>query len=1312
MKIIWSREESIIGHHKRHPYVLRARWGATRDGKIIAADMDVFADGGAYAYTSTKVLGNATLMCTGPYEIPNVRVDSYAIYTNNIPGGAFRGFGGPQGAFAAETQINLIAEALGMDPVEIRLRNVLREGSLLSVGTPLPPGVSIDKVVVQCAQAAGWQVDAAHQDAEHAVLQPERSILKPSSEPHLKRGLGFACAFKNVGFSFGAPEQCWATVELHGDSQVERAVLYHAGADVGQGAHTVFAQMAAEALHLPLERIELVLSDTAFTDNAGSASASRMTFMAGNAIKGACEQALERWKNEERPAVARYQYRPPRTTPYDPQTGKSEPNFAYGYVAQAVSVEVDTETGQVRILDVISANDVGKAVNPQLVQGQIEGAVVQASGYALMENFIHKDGYVQTQHLSTYLIPTVYDVPQRIQSLILEYPDPIGPWGARGMAEMPYLPLTPAVVAAFHDATGVWLYEFPLLPERVLQALKGPAPALLMDLSQTIHLLGDLLGQVITEQESPTIFDLEERIRAAAKARRSGVIEAGNDLLVQVNALDSNAARAIAAAFSLYFDLVNLAEEHYRVNALHDQAQDRHPLPINDSIGEAISLLRQWGVTQEEMAELLEKLQIELVLTAHPTEAKRRTILSKLVRVESLLRELENCNLLLYEEAELCEAIHAEITALWLTSRARTDRPTVTDEVRTGLYFVDEIFWELLPRIYRDLDRALDLHYPDLAAPQRWLTLASWTGGDRDGNPNVTAEVTAETLRLHRGLAVEKHRQSLQELARNLSLSGKQVRPSPALNAWFENRRPLPPHVAFLEKRYADEPFRLAIALLADDLAQASKDDMVAHLLSHEPHSARAAAGEFISVLTEIREAIPPVLAENRIQTVLRQFHAFGLQAARLDIREDSTRFNATVAEILRALDIEPAFSRLDAQSRTRLLVDLLEKPLPALAPHPGVTLETAETWALFDLLRRTRQVYGHELLGPLVISMTRSPADVLAALLLATWTGCNQGLQIVPLFETIQDLHAADQVLSELFRLPVYQAHLQTCGNVCRKQMVMIGYSDSNKDGGYLAANWELYRGQDAIARACRENGVILTLFHGRGGTIARGGGPANRAIRAQPPGTVNGRFRLTEQGEVIAARYGNPFLGHRHLEQIVSAILLASAPVEKSETKAAHPQWQAAMDEMAGVAHHRYRRLVYETPGFLEYWQYVTPLEEIKRLYIGSRPAARQASTEAASIQSAEGLSIRAIPWVFSWMQSRFNLPGWYGLGSGLAAMAARSLALLQEMYREWPFFRALLDNAEMSLLKADMEIAALYSSLVPDQAFARGLFNRNPG
>jgi CO/xanthine dehydrogenase Mo-binding subunit len=455
VKTIWSREESIIGHHKRHPYFIRTRWGATQDGKLVAAEVENIADAGGYAYTSTKVLGNATLMCTGPYEIPNVKVDSYAVYTNNIVTGAFRGFGGPQGAFAAESQMNRLAEALGMDPAEIRRRNIITEGALLSVGTPLPKGVSMPQVLEECIRQSGWF---------------EKKESQPLS-PYLRRGRGIACAFKNIGFSFGAPEQSTATVELFGAAELERAVLHHAGADCGQGAHTVFAQAAAEVLNLPIQKIQLIVSDTAYTDNSGSASASRMTFMALNSIKGACEQALEKWRAEERPVVARYQYRPPATTPYDPQTGKSEPNFAYGYVAQAVEVEVDLETGHVHLLDVISTNDVGRAVNPQQVQGQIEGAVVQAEGYAILENFVSKGGYIQTQHLSTYLIPTILDIPERVKSVILEYPDPNGPWGARGMAEMPYLPLAPAITAAVHDAIGVWFYDFPLTPERVLRGL-------------------------------------------------------------------------------------------------------------------------------------------------------------------------------------------------------------------------------------------------------------------------------------------------------------------------------------------------------------------------------------------------------------------------------------------------------------------------------------------------------------------------------------------------------------------------------------------------------------------------------------------------------------------------------------------------------------------------------------------------------------------------------------------------------------------------------------------------------------------------
>lgn len=461
VKIIWSREESIVGHHKRHAYKLTAKWGATKEGKILAAQVDVTADGGAYAYTSTKVLGNATLMSIGPYEIPNVRVDSRTVYTNNVPGGAFRGFGGPQGAFEAEMQINRLAEALGMDPVELRLRNLIEDDSILCTNSKPPKGVTIKPVLKTCATRAGWgQTDSSWQAPQ-----------KLAGEGAIKRGRGIACAFKNIGFSFGAPETSHAKIDLHGGSEIEKAIVYHAGADVGQGAHTAFKQIAAEALNLPLEKIDMVVSDTAYTGNSGSASASRLTFMAGNSIKGAAELALEKWQAEERPVSETFIYRAPATTPYDPETGECNPNFSYGYVAEVVELEVDTETGDIRIIKIYCADDVGKAINPMQVVGQIEGALVQAAGYVVMENFVQKDGYVLTDMLSNYLIPTVLDIPGEIESIVLEYPEPNGPFGARGMAEMPYLPLAPAIMQAMHDATGVWFHEFPLTPERVLRGL-------------------------------------------------------------------------------------------------------------------------------------------------------------------------------------------------------------------------------------------------------------------------------------------------------------------------------------------------------------------------------------------------------------------------------------------------------------------------------------------------------------------------------------------------------------------------------------------------------------------------------------------------------------------------------------------------------------------------------------------------------------------------------------------------------------------------------------------------------------------------
>lgn len=466
VKIQWSREESILYHHKRHPVTIKARWGASHDGRIVAAEATVIGDAGAYNYTSTKVMGNAHLMVTGPYEIPNCHIDTYGIYTNNIPTGAFRGFGAPQGLFAAEGQVNKLAAALNMDPLEIRLKNCLREGSLMSVGTPVPTGVSISEVLKACGQESFWRQD----DGGQWICD---DAPQDATRPWLRRGRGMAAGLKNIGFSFGFPEQSWATVEIRGGAQIEEVIVRHAGAEVGQGAHTAFTQMAAYAVGVSPDKVRLLSHDTGETQTSGSASASRLTFMAGNAIRGAAELALKKWKDEERPAVATYQYRPPKTTTLDPQTGRGEPNFTYGYVAQAVEVEVDTETGHIRVVQVVSTHDVGKAVNPDLITGQIEGGVAQAHGYTLLEHLQSREGRILNPYLSTYLIPTVLDVPEEVKSVILEYPDPVGPWGIRGMAEMPMLTLAPAVAAAVYDATGIWFDSLPMTPDKVVAAFRS-----------------------------------------------------------------------------------------------------------------------------------------------------------------------------------------------------------------------------------------------------------------------------------------------------------------------------------------------------------------------------------------------------------------------------------------------------------------------------------------------------------------------------------------------------------------------------------------------------------------------------------------------------------------------------------------------------------------------------------------------------------------------------------------------------------------------------------------------------------------------
>ncbi len=453
----WSREESMTGHHKRHPMRIETSWAATRDGAVTGVRTRIVADGGAYASTSVEVMKCAAVFATGCYEIPNIETDGYVAYTNHIPSGAFRGFGAPQAQFVAESMMTRLALALDLDPAEMRRRNIYREGSLEPTGQALPAGVSALPVL------------------EAAVAEAERRLAGWHAEtlpPHVRRGYGIASGIKNVGYSFGYPDNATATVELIGRGEIERAIVRVGAAEVGQGTHLAMRQIASGVLGVPTAKIEMITDDSSEAPNAGSASASRLTLLAGGAVHAAAKDALERYRgSEEQHVVATANFRPPATTALDPVTGAGRPNFCYGYAAQAVVVDVDTRTGNVTVRAIVSAHDVGQAINRQQVEGQIEGCLAQAVGYALLENFIVHEGQVVTRHFSTYLLPTALDMPVEIVPVILELADPNGPFGARGMAEMPLVPFAPAVAAAIHDAVGVWLSDLPFTPERVLTAL-------------------------------------------------------------------------------------------------------------------------------------------------------------------------------------------------------------------------------------------------------------------------------------------------------------------------------------------------------------------------------------------------------------------------------------------------------------------------------------------------------------------------------------------------------------------------------------------------------------------------------------------------------------------------------------------------------------------------------------------------------------------------------------------------------------------------------------------------------------------------
>lgn len=838
-------------------------------------------------------------------------------------------------------------------------------------------------------------------------------------------------------------------------------------------------------------------------------------------------------------------------------------------------------------------------------------------------------------------------------------------------------------------------------------------------LSANIRALGDALGRVISGQHGSEALALVEQVRRMAKDLRNAPTHTDPQALRQLIAdLEVPQLRSLVKAFTLYFGLVNLAEgvERLRVLRAHDLRQA--PAPRAESIADAIELLKRHGVPAPAIQEWLDHALIMPVLTAHPTESRRRTILIKLRRIFDTLVDLtfgERLVLPADRQAALTR-IEREIVGLWQSDDVRNRRPSVLDEVENGLFFFQTVLWELLPHIYREMSDALQAAYPD--HPWRlppFLRFGSWMGGDRDGNPFVTPEVTVETVRLMRSAMLRYLIDCLDRLITDLSQSVQQVKVDTAIiDRIAEYRELMPDAAAALNPHYRCEPYRQLCHFIQSRLHNTLQYTLnytprwgVDPPLTRQPdiyYHSRELLDDLDLIDASLRNNGSTIIAEGLLRDVRTLVAVCHLHTATLDVRQHASRHTAALSEILAAAGVVNDYEALDEAERIAVLSVEIHRPRP-LTPSrlSHFSPATAETIHTFRVIAAISEQLDPEIFQTYIISTTSQVSDLLAVLLLCRDAGLYQPgqasqLHIVPLFETGDDLQRAPALLDELLRLPVYCEHLALRDNL---QEVMLGYSDSNKEGGFVAANWALYRAQVELTAVTDRHGVRLRLFHGRGGAVGRGGGPAGQAILAQPPGTLHGQIKVTDQGEMISDRYLDPRTAHRHLEQVVNAVLRAGFP---GMARQPEPTWLAAMEEMATTARAVYRQLVYEDPDFLIYFRSATPVAEFNRLRIGSRPVSRRKSDRIEDL--------RAIPWVFSWMQSRHTIPGWFGLGSALEAFVAADphhLHLLRTMYQHWPFFTTLLDNAQMIMLKADMNIARTYASLVPDRHLAERIFQR---
>jgi phosphoenolpyruvate carboxylase len=814
-------------------------------------------------------------------------------------------------------------------------------------------------------------------------------------------------------------------------------------------------------------------------------------------------------------------------------------------------------------------------------------------------------------------------------------------------------------------------------------------------LSEQVHRLGTLLGETLIEQEGRALFDRVEEIRTLAKAHRAGDGAAGLRLLERIESLPLAEARGVVKAFAAYFQLVNLAEEEERIRILRRRAHEVQTRgePMGETIAAAVRLLREEGVPADEVQALVGRLLVMPVFTAHPTEAKRRTVLTKLGRIADTLRQLDFASPTPDEQAALIDLVREEVVSLWQTEETRHQRLEVMDEVINGLYYFETTLFDLVPVLRRRLRQALEREYPGHAFPVPvFLRFASWIGGDRDGNPHVTARVTEAALREHKSTALRLYQTAMDRM-RGLLSSALSLGVTEALRASLEEDEALfPEDMRRAAERYPRQPYRQKMALVYRKLGATIEESPRAWRHEYRPRPGTyATAATFVADLAVVREGLRAHrgerLAEGRLGVLREQAETFGFHLASLDLRQHAQRHEAALQEVFARYGLAGDYASLPEERKVELVGRELASPRPLAPAELDFSEETNETLLTFRVAKRAQVRLGPAAVGVYIVSMARGASDVLAALLLARDAGCADGLDIVPLFETVRDLHNAPTIMTTLFTSPAYAPHLARRD---RGQPVMIGYSDSNKDAGYVTANWELQRAQRTLADVCRGHGVSLLLFHGRGGSVGRGGGPTNRAILAQPKDSVAGRLRLTEQGEAITNRYASRDLAERHLEQLVHAVLVTSLSRERPDP-VREAQWHSLMTTVSAAAEASYRALVHARPALVRYFHAATPVDEIAFLHLGSRPARRKPGLDISDL--------RAIPWVFAWTQSRVNLPAWYGLGTAVAGWAGGEDSRWRDLsaaYRDWPFFRTLVDNAQLSLRKADLLIAEVYSSL----------------